>query len=731
MDGISSASAVISLTVQLISTTRDIINFLREIQDAPEELLSTIEFLDQLRGNLEEVKCLVEEQSLCVDLPSSVASIRAALKICESKIVLVEQCVNKFKGVLDRRSQVRKKWASLKHVLKKEEIKRLQKQLKWATKSLHTALMINVNRIGVRNIQAAAATSLSDGQLPVAQKSSMISSHGNQEHILGSSPASPILAKELKSTLLSNANVTHVNSATKLDSAHRVQKIHHAATSLSGNSEINEKPSSLPRFGNPVGKDRASGMFSFDSPRQPRVVSKERMICWYTGILGNISLRTKSRFTNDALSVHIVDKRSVSKESIIVIRPSFMKNHYELRFVNRGGYISPGLRTECVIDFKSPVFDMCRSGDIRGLRDAFDSGSVSLDAVNPLGMGLLHYAAGSFQRDLCSWLLDIGVGADRTSIMGSKALTYMGTQSRIGQTSAVTKTMIEIARLLAQAQEDLSAFDVSMWFQEYDGPPEGAELILSQDLTQCYICPPDDGDPLYPALASTLRLYAIDPKPWEPVIRTLIRHGADVHAPVRRNLSDLDQSEYTCPLAQYGTPLDELFIYTSNPLEGQAAARGWLQILASEGQDISVYLETESALHVRPMQLTHPSYRTMGYVNERKLIFDFEERPSVSWDWWISPSSSALLLREEFKLMALTPPDWMLITDSWKKAWPIRYPVWSERHQSNGEDLSCSRYESFLDMAKARSAKRLAKKARKTSRAEKHEGSRKVPGAWL
>lgn len=114
------------------------------------------------------------------------------------------------------------------------------------------------------------------------------------------------------------------------------------------------------------------------------------MICWYTGILGNISLRTKSRFTNDALSVHIVDKRSVSKESIIVIRPSFMKNHYELRFVNRGGYISPGLRTECVIDFRSPVFDMCRSGDIRGLRDAFDSGSVSLDAVNPLGMGLLH-----------------------------------------------------------------------------------------------------------------------------------------------------------------------------------------------------------------------------------------------------------------------------------------------------------------------------------------------------
>lgn len=45
---------------------------------------------------------------------------------------------------------------------------------------------------------------------------------------------------------------------------------------------------------------------------------------------------------------------------------------------------------DCVVDFRAPVFNMCRSGDIRGLRDAFYSGSVSLNVVNPLGMGLLH-----------------------------------------------------------------------------------------------------------------------------------------------------------------------------------------------------------------------------------------------------------------------------------------------------------------------------------------------------
>lgn len=231
--------------------------------------------------------------------------------------------------------------------------------------------------------------------------------------------------------------------------------------------------------------------------------------------------------------------------------------------------------------------------------------------------------------------------------------------------------MIEIARLLAQAQEDFSAFDMSLWFRDYRGPPEGADFILSQDLAQDYICSADVSDQTYPVLAAILRLYAEDSEPWDPVIRTLIRRGADVHAPVHRYLRHLDQSEYLCPLAQYGTPLDELFMETLDPLEGQAAADGWLQILASEGHDILAYLKTESALHVKPIQLTHPSYQRLEEDdNERKLVFDFGACPSVSWDWWISPSSPASLLREEFKFMAITPPNgWLLYF--WKDAWPI------------------------------------------------------------
>ena len=148
MDGISSASAVVSLSAQLIVTTRDVINFLREIRDSPEDLRFTIELLDLLRGNLEQVKRLVEERNVRVDIQPPVASISDALTFCESKIALVEQCVAKFKMVFHHQSSVRKKWASFKHVLKKGEIKRLQDQLGEARRNLQFALDINVDRLG-------------------------------------------------------------------------------------------------------------------------------------------------------------------------------------------------------------------------------------------------------------------------------------------------------------------------------------------------------------------------------------------------------------------------------------------------------------------------------------------------------------------------------------------------------------------------------------------------------
>ena len=296
----------------------------------------------------------------------------------------------------------------------------------------------------------------------------------------------------------------------------------------------------------------------------------------------------------------------------------------------------------------------------------------------------------------------------------------MGSQSSIDQSKPVTDNMIEIARLLTQAQEDLSAFDISMWFRGYEGPPEGAVFILSRELAEYYICSADKTDPLHPPLASILRRYAKDPELWEPLVRTLIRQGANIHAPVRRILRDSDQYKYPCPVAQYGTPLDELFIYTLDPLEGERAANGWLQILASKGLDVLAYLDIESTLHPLPIQLTHPSYLTVAYDNERKLIFNLGAHPSVAWDWWINPSSSTYALREEFKTMALSPRNPRLIMEPWSRAWPIRYPAWV------GDVPLGSRYRKFQELAEARSTK----KAKKLAWVQRCEGPRKFPGSW-
>ena len=281
---------------------------------------------------------------------------------------------------------------------------------------------------------------------------------------------------------------------------------------------------------------------------------------------------------------------------------------------------------------------------------------------------------------------------------------------------------------------------MSEWFCEYKGPPAGAELILSQDVAKFYVRSQDDSDPLYPALASILRLYAKSPKPWEPVLRTLIRSGANIHAKVHRDLGFLDQSKYPCPVSKYGMPLDELFTYTIDPLEGQVAANGWLQILASEGYNILAYLEIESDLHARLMQLTILCRRLIGYANERKLVFNWGVRPTVCWDWWINPRSSISILRQEFKAMAIRPlSDGMLVKRSWKETWPVILPKWSELHQyCAGDASSRSEYRELLDLANARAAKpkpkpkpkRAKKRLGEWAEPEETEGPRKVPGAW-
>lgn len=64
-------------------------------------------------------------------------------------------------------------------------------------------------------------------------------------------------------------------------------------------------------------------------------------------------------------------------------------------------------------------------------------------------------------------------------------------------------------------------------------------------------------------------------------------------------------------------------------------------------------------LRARDMHFTHPSTSSIGYDSPRKLFFKLGDHPSVIWDWWNNPASSAFSLREYLECLITIPPDWL------------------------------------------------------------------------
>lgn len=222
---------------------------------------------------------------------------------------------------------------------------------------------------------------MSDDRVPVAHENSTTNSVGSKKDSLDSSPAFFSSRVQPEPTLYRKIYLAHLNE---------VQVMSSGTGSLNGDPEPSEKLSMPITLNNPVSKDKELGISISDLPRQSRLITKESTLSWYIGILGNVSLRTKSKVIHEVRNVHIVNKPSLYDECIFIFRPSFLKKQYELRLTNGCGLISRSLTTDCVVDFKAPVFEMCRLGDIRGLRQAFSGGSTSLNVVDPFGMGLLH-----------------------------------------------------------------------------------------------------------------------------------------------------------------------------------------------------------------------------------------------------------------------------------------------------------------------------------------------------
>ena len=143
MDGVSGAFAVISLALQLAETSEKISTFITGVQDAPSEVIRLGQVLDQLNGTLKQVSHLLEQQYLVLRLPGSPVFITNALMNCEKKIKALEEVTLKAKIKMDRQNQARRSWAAMRFVLKKDDIREMQSQLRDAETGLQTAMLSN------------------------------------------------------------------------------------------------------------------------------------------------------------------------------------------------------------------------------------------------------------------------------------------------------------------------------------------------------------------------------------------------------------------------------------------------------------------------------------------------------------------------------------------------------------------------------------------------------------
>lgn len=143
MDGVASAFAVISLAVQLVDTVQEIRDFLRSVQNAPNELIKLVETLEQLHGTLNQVKHLLKQQYSILRLPGSPVFMENALQNCSRKISTLEKVVNEAKNTLARQSRVKRTLAVMKLVSKKEDLQKMQSQLLHAEMRLQTAMLSN------------------------------------------------------------------------------------------------------------------------------------------------------------------------------------------------------------------------------------------------------------------------------------------------------------------------------------------------------------------------------------------------------------------------------------------------------------------------------------------------------------------------------------------------------------------------------------------------------------
>jgi len=83
------------------------------------------------------------------------------------------------------------------------------------------------------------------------------------------------------------------------------------------------------------------------------------------------------------------EKQAIREKTVTITSP-MMKYTLEMFFGRSFLSVPRALRVYHVIDYRAPIFDMCRIGDLEGVQAAFADGSASPFAVNQWGSTPLY-----------------------------------------------------------------------------------------------------------------------------------------------------------------------------------------------------------------------------------------------------------------------------------------------------------------------------------------------------
>lgn len=147
MEVAASGIAVASIAIQLLESTNRIRNFLRSVENAPQDLQRVANFLDRLSTLLGEVQDLLDMQASIQDqlFPAS-GVIRTFLQSCKESLAPLQAKVDKY-SKSPASNRLRRRQMDLRAALNAGDLRNLEMHLQQEINSLGAALSVNGLRI--------------------------------------------------------------------------------------------------------------------------------------------------------------------------------------------------------------------------------------------------------------------------------------------------------------------------------------------------------------------------------------------------------------------------------------------------------------------------------------------------------------------------------------------------------------------------------------------------------